>query len=999
MKFIQRFLIENKLLDSFKQVFNTDLTYESFVEYISKYLKLKCCEEKDVVFNMGEKAEDFYIILDGTVEVSKPQMKKVFLTQLGYLHHFFNLIKESQDFLVQYTLERNNEISDVIFYKEFLIIEKIILKIKLAEYFLNFNIYSDKFLKENIEKINSFILVNKSKSKFDDKNSYISIFPYSLIDFNGIVNNNENFKDLICKENLNSNKLNLNLNENVKEDLKILINNHNILEKDNHEKIDFIFQEEELIEKEKEKHILLTKFEKEGNKKLEEEILEENFKENNEKDEKINQKENYKNDKCERERDTNKDIDKFKNIEKHEQNNKLEKNENIIYPNIYSDLEKQNSFLFRILNKFNIIFNTKITLCEIQNLTKEKLKFFFEENKKFPKDINLDLESLPYDNKSKIFKNFIKKIILNKKEEEILIKFSYIFNDNITVKEYDIYYYKKFLELKKGNFFGDTSLDSKDKKRTLTVIAKEKTYLGILKLETYSKYIFNEKNYIRKKEIEALNSLKIFNAINYNIFEKNYFLNFNLNDFKKGDAINNFENFSDKLIILKEGLLNLVFTGSINDINNLIEKIINKCIEAKYIDKIEAIKKINKYCKEDKIYPDWINKKRDNLILQLYPYQICGIESLLLQSNLLYKAVVFSDKCKIYTLEKEKFYEITKDYKTANDEYMKFGRKKIEFLIKRLFDIKKTNLEMFEKRNINKIVFINDRRNEAVDKKKKRDFLKSFKSNIFEINETEYVRRLNNDIIDKNLENKNRIKGNSYSFNNQNQKVSISCNNIINNDNNIKNKKNNKNYNEDIDEFKILDKFSDKLSVKNMKGLDIYNTNNTNLTNILTYNNTYADCNYNSNIYNNLNIIDYGNLNTFTNINITNDGKIFIKGKSSECNFLTSCSNVNINNSLKPKNKNNNDIDNDKNLILENENYNYEKQKHIDRKLKIDKTKRNYSRKTKEKSKDKYKCQKNKYQKKSNLSFEIIEEIDNDFTNKVLKKTREVIFNKRKGKF
>merc|ERR1712032_1762017 len=109
--------------------------------------------------------------------------------------------------------------------------------------------------------------------------------------------------------------------------------------------------------------------------------------------------------------------------------------------------------------------------------------------------------------------------------------------------------------------------------------------------------------------------------------------------------------------------------------------------------------KINDYCKEHKIYPNWINKKKENLIVQFTPNQICGIESFLLQTDLLYKFIVISEKCKIFTLEKEKFFDIASDYKEAKIELVKYGKKKIDALVKRLYIIKKSNLEMFEKRN------------------------------------------------------------------------------------------------------------------------------------------------------------------------------------------------------------------------------------------------------------------------------------------------------------
>jgi CRP-like cAMP-binding protein len=306
-------------------------------------------------------------------------------------------------------------------------------------------------------------------------------------------------------------------------------------------------------------------------------------------------------------------------------------------------------------------------------------------------------------------------------------------------KDVVIFQYERVLQFKEGQYFGDYALDSQNKKRTASIIAHDYTILGHISNDVYEQYIYNEKYKIKLKEVGYLNEQFFLYPIKSVIFEKKFFNLFILSEYSRGEKLLNGSELLNKLLFIKDGIIDITFKGSILELSSLMkhmsERLLMEVKSEKYkvynfegIDYNELLQyldesKFNMLKYKSKDYLTYLSVKRKFNLFRFSLKEICGLEDLFLgfpYSN--FQIECHSEKVIVYELSKEKLNNIFIDEKNTIFPFAKMAINKIINLLKRLSHMKNTYLQIFMLKqekdleiNINKNYSFLSRRNSYVN--------------------------------------------------------------------------------------------------------------------------------------------------------------------------------------------------------------------------------------------------------------------------------------------
>ena len=257
-------------------------------------------------------------------------------------------------------------------------------------------------------------------------------------------------------------------------------------------------------------------------------------------------------------------------------------------------------------------------------LTNEELEYYYNSLN----DDNYDIYEID-DNKEVSPDIYVKRIqnysfnintinIKNLKNEEKIN----IINNEKKVLKLNIYEYNILLELNSGDIFGEAALSAPSLKRNATIMTVTQCHFGCLNRKIYQKHIQKATETNKKNLINYICSIGIFNGFPKDIMSKKYFPVFVFKKNKKNDLIIQQNQINDNIIIIKEGIYEIIFNGNMHDIYDLINIYYNKMISLKKINhekdeemhrKISKIKAQQK--KIEKIFGNEMNKNEEYKIL------------------------------------------------------------------------------------------------------------------------------------------------------------------------------------------------------------------------------------------------------------------------------------------------------------------------------------------------------------------------------------------------
>ena len=257
-----------------------------------------------------------------------------------------------------------------------------------------------------------------------------------------------------------------------------------------------------------------------------------------------------------------------------------------------------------------------------------------------------------------------------------------------------IYNYYHITTLETGNKFGDIALDSKSQKRTATIITEEDSYLGIMDKNLYEKYFkeANEKN--KKYFLNLLMNYDIFKDFSKSHFEDKYYNNFKYLKIKNADKILKENNENKSVYFIKKGEFEISIKKSLNDLNDIILNL----KENKTIPKVKE-KQSNLFEYEDNFFEE----KRLIKIGILYNREVIGLED---HSQLLinseggkYYISYFDIECisniaEVYLIPRELLNTICNREKLVKENLTKFVQSKKKFIIERLENYRKIQIEL-----------------------------------------------------------------------------------------------------------------------------------------------------------------------------------------------------------------------------------------------------------------------------------------------------------------
>ena len=207
-------------------------------------------------------------------------------------------------------------------------------------------------------------------------------------------------------------------------------------------------------------------------------------------------------------------------------------------------------------------------------LTEEELAFYYkslndEKYDIFEIDDNINVSPENYTKRIQNYffdiNAFKKKKLKNKKE----LLNNVISNEN-KINKLSIYEYNILVELNSGDMFGEAALSAPSLKRNATIMTVTDCHFGCLNRKIYQKHIQKATETYKKNIINYICNTGIFNGFPKDILRKKFFPVFVFKKNKKNELIIKQNEFNDNIVLIKEGIYEIIFTGNMVDIYNLI---------------------------------------------------------------------------------------------------------------------------------------------------------------------------------------------------------------------------------------------------------------------------------------------------------------------------------------------------------------------------------------------------------------------------------------------
>ena len=410
-------------------------------------------------------------------------------------------------------------------------------------------------------------------------------------------------------------------------------------------------------------------------------------------------------------------LHQLRNIEEYElvrkiiERNKIYKNNsavNRIKNNNEKEIKKIMSESMKVnkgINKLNNISSIEFSLNY-----ESKAKFEYPRDPILQKDI-ISIE----DYKKRIVPSFItekenqkkKKLLSNKDDDD---------NPFIHKRERDkhvvIYYvYSIKKKISPFNIIGELSLDNENMDNTgnnnqnkrkgeysCTAIVDEPSTILYININTYEKFVKQRQESITMKNINSILEIPFFKGLNANLFKDKYFNLFTLYNFKNGEYIFRREEKMKNIYFIKSGEIELTMEASMEEINNILQKIKMKNFNENNQNKISIKNKKKKKIllnREDEENFELINKfKKDTKIQKWrimrinYRDVICVNEILDSNNKYLMNAKCMSYIGEIFSIDYNDFNEIINDDKGIKILFGDYCLRKEKLIYERLERIK-----------------------------------------------------------------------------------------------------------------------------------------------------------------------------------------------------------------------------------------------------------------------------------------------------------------------
>jgi len=331
---------------------------------------------------------------------------------------------------------------------------------------------------------------------------------------------------------------------------------------------------------------------------------------------------------------------------------------------------------------------------------------------------NIDINST---NKKFFIQSFIKTQILNNQEIE---------NNRIILtseenKIFTIYEYQLFHSLSEGQYFGDFALE-KNTFRTATIIAgDEDTHLAVINKSLYYDLIYEEKIKLSAIYKDFLYDSIFKDFVKKVDFEKKYFEHFIYEEYPKNHIIVKENEDMENLYFIYEGSIIMNSKKSYFDLKNDIEKFESldpeiKCEMKDTYYPIKLLEKTESFQYKLKLFSQDLNIKQNSVRKIISAKEIFGLENYVYNLPSYFTYIVNSNRVALFKinfklLKKLLNFENCKGQSIINN----FAKTKVINLIHRLFEIKKSFIDILKVKNYNNNIIkhlfeqLNDKNNDV----------------------------------------------------------------------------------------------------------------------------------------------------------------------------------------------------------------------------------------------------------------------------------------------
>ena len=161
-------------------------------------------------------------------------------------------------------------------------------------------------------------------------------------------------------------------------------------------------------------------------------------------------------------------------------------------------------------------------------------------------------------------------ILKGKKIKNLKEKIGDIKKNDKKINKLNIYEYNILVELNSGDMFGEAALSAPSLKRNATIMTVTDCHFGVLNRKIYQKHIQKATETNKKNTINYICNTGIFNGYPKDILNKKFFSCFVFKKNKKNDYIIKQKELNSNIILIKEGVFEIILNGSMIDIYNLI---------------------------------------------------------------------------------------------------------------------------------------------------------------------------------------------------------------------------------------------------------------------------------------------------------------------------------------------------------------------------------------------------------------------------------------------
>ena len=230
--------------------------------------------------------------------------------------------------------------------------------------------------------------------------------------------------------------------------------------------------------------------------------------------------------------------------------------------------------------------------------------------------------------------------------------------------------------------------------RTATIQADEDSYVGKISQEIYNQFLLGEKQKMIYNEVNFLVESFFMKTIIFANFKKRFFPDFIQCEMTKGTNIYKEGAVLDTMYFIKEGEIEIKLDINIFEIIKLITTLLKRAnILHELLEEFEGLKPNSKFKSE-------MEKKKPFKLCIFGSKEIIGLESFFFKIPIFFNAEVSSERSRLYKMEIKNVVKILNEEKSCVPDLKDLAIKRIEIIIKRLYETYKFKLTLIEKLSI-----------------------------------------------------------------------------------------------------------------------------------------------------------------------------------------------------------------------------------------------------------------------------------------------------------